>query len=239
MQGLSGLQLQLLGVGIEIGLKVWNGHTVGVCIVDTQSATHVDMLYTDAMADKLLLQLVDAITECLEVAHIENLRSDVEVQTHELDVLKFLGLANHGYHIAHGDAELILGQTRGDVGMRMSTHIGVQTEGHTGHLALLDCEFVDHLEFGYALNVEAEDVVVKSEIDFPIALAHTSVDNLIRGDSGFYRSLNLTATYAVGSKTGLADDAKYTRVGISLYSIMHHETLVLASLVVNRLQRTA
>ena len=73
MEGLTRLQLQLLGVSVEVSLEVRNGHTVGVRVVDTQTTTHVDVLYADAVADEFLLQLVDTIAECLEVAHIQNL----------------------------------------------------------------------------------------------------------------------------------------------------------------------
>ena len=73
MQSLTGLQLKLLGISVEVGLEIGDGHTVGVRIVDTKTAAHVDVLNTYAMADELLLQLVYAIAESLEVAHVENL----------------------------------------------------------------------------------------------------------------------------------------------------------------------
>ena len=176
---MSGLQFQLLGIGVEVSLEIGNGHTVGVRIVDTQSATHVDVLNTDAMTDKLLLQLVYAIAECLEIAHIQYLRTNMEVQAYKFYVLHLLGLANHLYHIAHSDAELVLGQSGGDVSVGVGTHIGIQTESHASHLALLGCQLVDNLELGDALYVKTEDVVVQSKFDFPIALTYTSINDFL------------------------------------------------------------
>ena len=88
------------------------------------------------------------------------------------------GMENDGHHVAHGDAKLVFGQPRGDVGMGVGTHVGVQAEGHAGRLALLLCQLVDDFQLGNTLNVEAEDVVVKSEVDFPVALAYAGEDYL-------------------------------------------------------------
>ena len=239
MERLTRLQLELLGVSIEVGLEVGDGHTVRVSVVDAQTTTHVDVLYADAMADELLLQLVDAIAKCLEVAHVENLRTNVEVQTYELDVRQLLSLANHGYHIAHGDTKLIFSQTSGDVGMGVGSNVRIQAERYACHFALGCCEFVDYLEFGDAFYVEAENVVIEAKIDFPIALAYTCINNLVVGEACLERSFNLAATNAISSKTCLADDAEHTRVGVGLDGVVHHKALVLACLFVDSLQRLA
>ena len=239
VERLARLQLKLLGVSVEVGLEIGDGHTVGVRVVDTQSATHVDVLYADAMRDEFLLQLVDAIAKSLEITHVENLRTNVEVQTYELDVRQFLSLANHGYHIAHGDTKLVLSQTRGDVGMGVGTNIRIQTERYASHFSFGCCEFVDNLEFGDAFYVEAENVVIEAKIDFPIALAYTCINNLIIGEARLERSFDLAATHAIGSKTCLADDAEHTGVGVGLDGIVNHKALVLARLVVDSLQRAA
>ena len=62
--------------------------------------------------------------------------------------------------------------------MGMGTYIWVQAEGDACYLALLGCQFVDDLQLGDALHVEAEDIAVEAEVDFPVALSHTSIDNL-------------------------------------------------------------
>ena len=79
MQRLAGTQAQLLGIGVEIVLEVGQGNTVGVLVVDTQTAAYIDVLNADAVAFQLVLQLIDAIAECFEVAHVENLAANVEV----------------------------------------------------------------------------------------------------------------------------------------------------------------
>ena len=87
MERLTGTELQLTSVGVEVGLEVWDRHTVGVSVVNTQSAAYVDMLHTDAMSVEFVLEFVHAVAEGFEVAHIEDLRTDMEMQTYELHVL--------------------------------------------------------------------------------------------------------------------------------------------------------
>ena len=74
--------------------------------------------------------------------------------------------------------------------MGMGTHVGIQTEGHTSHLALGCSQLINHLQFRDALHIEAENIVIQAEVDLPVALAYTSVDNLRTRetclDTGFY-----------------------------------------------------
>ena len=176
-------QFQFLGIRIEVGLEIRDGQTIRMLIVHTQTTANIDMLHDDPALLQLVLKLVHAITEGFEVTHVENLRTDVEVETHELHVGKLVSLVDHRIHIAHGDTKLVLSQSGGDIRMGMGTHIGVQTECHARHLTLGCCQLVDDLQLRDALNVEAEDIIVKSEIDLPVTLANACIDNLLTGET--------------------------------------------------------
>ena len=102
----------------------------------------------------------------------------MEVQAYKFHMSQFVGFRNHVEHIAHGNTELVFSQSRRDVRMGMRPYIGVQTESHTGHFALGSCQFIDDLQFGYALYVETEDIVVETEIDFPVGLSYACINNL-------------------------------------------------------------
>ena len=177
--------------------------------------------------------------QCFEVAHIENLRADVEVQAHELDVLHLLSHADDVEHVAHRDAELVLGQSGGDVGMRVSTHVGIDAQADARHLSLRGGQLVDDLQLGDALHVEAEDVGVEAEVDFPIALAHAGVDNLRGREPRAEGGTNLSAADAVGAEPRLAYDAEHLRVGVGLHGVVHVEPLMLPALVVDGGKRLA
>ena len=163
----------------------------------------------------------------------------MEVQTYELYVSKLFGLADYRNHIAHGDTKLVLGQSGGDVGVRVGSHVGVQAEGHAGRLSLGSCQLVDDLQLRNALYVEAEDVVVESEVNLPITLAYAGEDDFRAGEACLHTGFYLAAAYAVGSQSSLTDNLQQLGVGIGLDGVVYHESLVSASLVVNGAQRLA
>ena len=104
-----------------------------------------------------------------------------------------------GHHVAHGDAELVLSQTGGDVGVCVRPDIRIQTEGHTCHFPFGCCQLIDNLQFGNALDVEAENVVVETNIDFPVALADTSVDDFLAVETCTHAGLYFSAADTVNT----------------------------------------
>ena len=136
------------------------------------------MLYRDAVTLQFLLQLVDTVAEGFEVTHVQYLASYVEVQAYHFDVAHVGCLFDDLQHVAHVDAELVLSQSRGDVGVCMCTHVGIQAKGHTGSLALGSRQGVDDFLLGNALYVEAEDVLIQTKVDFPVRLAYAGIDYL-------------------------------------------------------------
>ena len=208
-------------------------------VIDTQATANIDVLYYDVMSFQLVLQLVDAVTESLEVSHVKYLTTNVEVQTQELDVLHFGSLFNHALHITHGDTKLVFSQTCCNVGMGMSTYVWVDAEANLCNLILLLGKFVDDFQFRDALYIEAEDALVQTKVDFPITLAYTGIHNLIGRETCIDGSLNFSSAHTVGTQTSLADDVEHFRVGICLYGIVYLKALVLASLCVDGLQGLA
>lgn len=126
-----------------------------------------------------------------------------------------------------------------DVGMCMCPDVRVESECHPCHLAAFTRQLVYHLQFGYALHVEAEDVVVQPEVDLPVALSHAGIYDPVVGESRLYRRLYLTAADAVSPQACSPDDPQQLRVGIRLHRIVHHEPLVLPCLGIDSLQRTS
>ena len=120
--------------------------------------------------------------------------------------------------------------------MGMGSHVRIQTKGHTGYFAPCGRQFVDDLQLRDALHVEAEDIVVEAEVDLPVGLAHTCIDNLRRGESRLDGSLYLSTADTVGTQSCLTDDAEDTRVGVCLDGVVHHESLVFLCLGVDAAQ---
>ena len=208
-------------------------------VVNTKSTAYIDVLGYDVVNLQLVLQLVDTIAQSLEVAHIKYLRTNVEMQTDKLDIIHTCSLFDYIHHIFHGNTEFVFCQTGCDIGMSMCAHVGVDTECHSCHLVFGSCELVDDIKFGKTLHIKAEDVLVKTEINLPVALSYTGIHYSVSWESSFASSFNLTATHAVGTKTGFADYGEQLGVGIGLNGIMHLESLVLTGFVVDSAQCAA
>ena len=239
VQPLPLAELQVARVGVEVGLEVGHGHAVGVVVVDAQSAAHVEVFQPYVAVLQVGLQVVDAVAQGLEVAHVEYLAADVEVQSDERHVLQRRGLLDDAVHVFQGDAELVFGQPRGDVGMGVGPDVGVDAEGHAGRGALAGRQFVDDFQFGNALHVEAEDVLVQREVDFPVALAHACKHRLRRRESGPQGGLYFAAAHAVGTQPGLAYHVEHLGVGVGLHGIVYHKPVVACGLVVDTLERAS
>ena len=239
VQSLVRPQLQLSGIRREITLEIRNRLTVGVIIINAQSTTYIDMFHKYLTRLKPVLQLVHTIAKGYEVSHIQYLRTDMEMQADEIDILHLLRHVDHLIHIFHADAKLILCQSGSNIRMGMRPHIRIDTESDIGHFAFRGSQFVDDLQFGDRLYIETENVVIQTEFNLPIRFAYTGKNNLLCRETGFHRRTNFTATHTIGSHATLTDYGKYLRIGIRLYSIMHVKTFVTGNFFIDGIQRIA
>lgn len=83
---LTGAQLEVLGIAVEIGLKVGDGVAVGIVVADAETAAHVDVLHFNLFLLEHVLRLIDAVAEVHKVSHLKNLTADMEMETDEVDV---------------------------------------------------------------------------------------------------------------------------------------------------------
>ena len=108
----------MLSISRKIVFEIRYRLTVGMLIINAQSATYVDVLDTDAACLQLILQFIHTIAKSHEITHIQYLRTDVEVQSDKLHILHLQCHVYHIVHILHTDTKLILCQPGSDVGKR-------------------------------------------------------------------------------------------------------------------------
>ena len=178
----------------------------------------------------MALQVVYTVTQSLEVAHVKYLRTNMEMESDNFNIIYRLSLINNLIHVLHGYAELVLSKTGSNVGMGVSSDVRIDTERYTGLLAVLLCKFVNHLKLGYRLYIEACDIVLKSEFYLPIALAYSSIYYAVGRKASLKCRLYFATTYTICTKSVLAYDAQDFLVGISLDSIMNMIVGMLATL---------
>ena len=154
-----------------------------------------------------------------EIVHLQNLRTDVEMQAHKGGVCHFLCLADDCFHLVHGDAELVFRQSGGDVGMGVCAHIGIDAEADTCHAVHPCGNLVDDLEFGHAFHIEITYAGAQSQLNFPIAFSHSGIDDAVSGKAGIEAGLDFASTHAVGAQSGFLYETKHIGVDFFLYGV--------------------
>ena len=107
---------------LEVVMKVRDVLVVGVPVVNTEPATHIDA------SDRILAtfeesgEFVDAITQCHEVNHVQYLRAYVKMYAHKVDMRQGDGLLDDSLYLFEVYTELILGQTCGNVAVCVPQH---------------------------------------------------------------------------------------------------------------------
>ena len=92
------------------------------------------------------------------------------------------------------DAELVLAEAGGDVGMGFGEDVGVDAEGEAGALAEGFGAGSEEVEFGLGFDVEEEDVGAESGVHFPGLFAYSGEDYFFEGRRvGFADALEFAA----------------------------------------------
>ena len=226
MKCLIRTEFQAVIVGFEIAFEIGYRLTVGMSVINAESTAHINVFDTYLTGFKFVQQFVDTITQSHKIAHIQYLRTDMEMQSDELDVFHLLRHVYHMVHIFHTDTELVFRQSGSDVGMRMRAYIGVDTESNIGYLAFGCGQFVDNFQFGYGLYIKAEDIIIQSKIYLPVCLTHSGKHNLVGRETSLDCRTDFTAAHTVRSQPALTDNSQNLRIGIGLYRIMHRIVIV-------------
>ena len=123
----------------------------------------------------------------------------MEVQAHKADMFHGRSPVDDPMHFVHADTEFVLRQARSDMGMRMHSHVRIDTQCHTCDLVFRSCQFVDDFQFRNRFHVEAEDAVIESRIYFPVGFSHAGEDDFIRFEAGLQGRAYLASAYAIGT----------------------------------------
>ena len=157
-------------------------------------AARVDRFQLDALTAELPHQLVQAFESRAERIGGTDLRTDVHAYAVGLDPAVPLHAAVDGHRAPDVDAELVLAQPGGDVGMGFGKDVGIDAQGKTRFALQLAGARRQQLELRLALHVEFENAGFQGAVDLGLGLAHSGKHHAIHGlGSGGQHALQFPA----------------------------------------------
>ena len=103
--------------------------------------------------------------------------------------------------------------------MRPGVDIGVDAQRHRRDPSEARRALRQKLQFGFRLDVEAEDAGVEREVHFPGCLADTGEQDLVRRETRGNRPAHLAFRHHVGAGTELRQKLQHRLVGIRLQRV--------------------
>ena len=132
----------------------------------------------------------------------------MEVQSDEAYIAHAECQVDDTVHIIHADSELVFCQSGCDMCMSVCTNIGVDAEGHTSHFTFGGSQRIDYFQLGDRFHVETKDIIVQSQLYFPVGFSHTGIDNLSGREAGLKSGTYLASAHTVGTHSTIADDGE-------------------------------
>ena len=114
------------------------------------------------------------------------------------------------------DAELVLLEPRGDVGVGAGVHVGIDAQRHRRDSMQPFRLASDALQFCGAFDVEAADAQLQAQVDFGLGLAHPGKHHGLRKRPGRDDALQFAAGHDVEARTEFIHQAQYAEVRVGL-----------------------
>src|SRR5271168_2910450 len=127
-------------------------------VVDAEAAAGVYVADVVAVTAQVGDEAGDAGERRGEGGYLADLGADVNADGGGVEPLGFRGLAVEGAGGVDVDAELVLAEAGGDVGVGLGEDVGVDAESEAGGFAEGFGAGGEEVEFGFGFYVEEEDV---------------------------------------------------------------------------------
>ena len=190
-----------------------------------EAAADIDEAEREAQLFEVLDDDVDLVAHVLEDMQLADLRSDVQVQSDDVDVFERPDLRGVLKHFLVGDAELAVRLARVDAVVGLGVDVGVDAQRDVGHLARLGRKGVDQLQFLNRLAVDGQNVLLDGVFQLLVAFAHARIDDALGVESGLDGLAQLVARGAVDAQPVFADDRQQVVVVVGLDGVVHLVTV--------------
>ena len=125
--------------------------------------------------------------------------ANVEVHSDEFKVRSLGYEVSSELNVVHAESELVLIQSGSDFLVCVSIDVRVDSQRNLGCLAFNCGKVVNYFEFRNRLHVEAENVVVESEVYLLVCLSDSGEDYVAWLESSLDGSLHLVAADTIGA----------------------------------------
>lgn len=213
-------QVEALRENGEIGRKIRNGMHLGNIVIHTESAAHIHVGDAEPLLGKPPVGSIDLPTELREDPQVGYLGTDMEMQSHDVDVAQ---VAQHSHHIRYlpgRDSELVLRKARSNITVGVGVDVGIYPQRHVGDHAEFPCKRIYHDKFVFRFAVKGE-YTLPQRIDYlAVLFPHTGIDDVLRGEARLYGPAHLVAAHAVGPHAARSDELHDTAVVVGLHGIV-------------------
>ena len=186
-------------------------------VTDSQAAAQVEITDADALDPETAHQVLEALQGLHEGGHPGDLGADVAGHPQHLQMRQLHGPAVVIQGPLDIDAELILLESGGDIGMGAGVDVRIDPKGHRGLLLDETGDAVDLLQLLGGFHIEQQDAGLQGRPDLLGALAHPGIDDAPRFHPGRQGPAQFPAGDDVRPASQAGQQAQDGQVGVGLH----------------------
>ncbi len=171
----------------------------------------------DVQGPEAVDQLFEALQGVHKGRHLGDLGADVAGHPHHLEMGQVPGPAIVNQGLLDVDAELVLLEPGGDVGMGLGVDVRVDAQGHPGLELEAAGDAVDLLQLLGGLQVEQQDARLEGRLDLLGLFAHPGIDDFGRVHPGRQGPVEFAAGDDVGPGAQPGEEPQDGQVGVGLH----------------------
>ena len=187
----------------------------GRSILDPKPTSSIDVANIESIGAQLLNEHADTLQRLGEWFDGSDLGTDVNAHASRIYAGKLCGAMVDLSCALDGNAELVLTQPSGDVRMRLGEDVRVDTERNLRHLAPCRCPCGEHVQFGFAFDIEEQNVRIQGRFDLPNLLSDAGEDHVAEsGGGGAANALKLAPGDDVEPTAEIAEQLENSQRGV-------------------------
>ena len=120
-----------------------------------------------------------------------------------------------------GNAKLIAFQACRNIGVGLRVDVGVDANAHGSEFAAGERHLTQHIEFGFALHIEAGDSRIQRLAHLGAGFAHARKNHFIGLPTSGQHAREFAARDNVKATTGLGKHLQHRQRGVGFHGVMH------------------